>query len=185
MVVPALPSRASTALSRLVIMVILPGLLSTNLTAASTLGSIEPGRTGLRPCTSWLRYGKFIQILLIGFLVVDAYLFYSGKYNQSIGIQILRQLLACKILIYNGGCAFQLTLIVAYYRDTASAYGDDYEAVVNQAFYCAELLSQRALGSNYSPPAAARVFLHYIALLVGNLLGFFLGIEWAYRLGGF
>ena len=79
------------------------------------------------------RYGKLIQILLVGFLVVDAYLFYSGKYNQSIGIQILRQLLACKILIYNGGCAFQLTLIVAYYRDTASAYGDDYEAVVNQA----------------------------------------------------
>ena len=111
----------------------------------------------------------------------------SASFFQSIGIQVLRQLLACKILIYNGGCAFQLTLIVAYYRDTASAYGDDYEAVVNQAFYCAELLYLNGhWGSNYSPPAAARVFLHYIALLVGYLLGFFLGIEWAYRLwGGF
>ena len=42
-VVPALPCSASTALSRLVMMALRPGLDSTNLMAASTLGSMEPG----------------------------------------------------------------------------------------------------------------------------------------------
>lgn len=42
MVVPARPSIASTALSRLVIIAMRPGLLSTKLSAASILGSMLP-----------------------------------------------------------------------------------------------------------------------------------------------
>jgi len=40
--VPVFPSRASTARSKLVMMVRLPGLARTNFMAASTLGSILP-----------------------------------------------------------------------------------------------------------------------------------------------
>ena len=125
----------SAALSRAPMMQVRPLRERANLMAARTLGSMEPPcRTGPRRRALGLVGGEVLELLLVGLAEVDGDMLNGGQQEQNVGVAVLGQQLAARVLVDDGRNALvaALVLVVADDGDAAATAGDDDELVVEQ-----------------------------------------------------
>ena len=125
-----------------------------------------------------------LEALLVGLAPIDGNTINGGEDEQGIGVQQLGDLGGGKVLIDNGGNAYQLAVLFDN-GDTAAAYGDDYGAGIDNGLYNVLLDNVNGLGGrNDTAIAAAGILYHGKALGGGDLIGLLLGVEGADGLGG-